>query len=277
MKKNYKTLSFAFFLTMAVCSCGSKSTKVDGRCPTLVEKAEYCNAQVANGASEGPMGMKMSVEYIDTVYRIIQIVDENVIPIEKLKMFYGNQKPNMIASLSSATGRERSEYQQMVDYRVTFEHVVKSKNTGEIIVRTTMTPDEIADALSHQMSRLDEVKMHVNTAKGTVPREMEPGYVMNDISCVNEVVNIDILVDESLKGFDEATKLRTWSRAEQAVTLADLTVGLTFWDVASNVPVGFDFHFIGSSGNNDLHISFSKDEVVEFNEVMKRIKDQQFK
>lgn len=262
-------------LTTAMCACGSKSSKMDRRCPMLVEKAEYYNAKVANGANEGPMGMKMSVEYIDTVYRIIQVVDENVIPIEKLKMFYGNQKLNMIASLSSATGQERNDYQQMVNYRVTFEHVVKSKNTGDVIVQTTMTPDEIANALSHKMSHMDELKMNVTTLKGTLPRGMEAGYTMNDISCSNGVVNIEIIVDEKMTDFDEATKLKTWSKAEQAVTLADQTTGLTFWSVAAQVPAEFDFHFVGSKGNNDLHIRFSKDEVVEFNEVMERIKNQQ--
>ena len=47
------------------------------------------------------MGMKMSVEYIDSVYRIIQIVDESIIPAEKIKMFYGNMKQNMIVGISS--------------------------------------------------------------------------------------------------------------------------------------------------------------------------------
>lgn len=248
---------------------------MDCRCPLLVEKAKYYNAKVANGANKGPMGMEMSVEYIDTVYRIIQVVDENVIPIEKLKMFYGNQKLNMIASLSSATGQERNDYQQMVNYRVTFEHVVKSKNTGDVIVQTTMTPDEIANALSHKMSHMDELKMNVTTLKGTLPRGMEAGYTMNDISCSNGVVNIEIIVDEKMTDFDEATNLKTWSKAEQAVTLADQTTGLTFWSVAAQVPAEFDFHFVGSKGNNDLHIRFSKDEVVEFNEVMERIKNQQ--
>ncbi len=88
------------FLAVAVlfCSCSSKSTNKDRRCPALVEKAEYYNAQTANGTKEGPMGMKTSVEYVDSVYRIIQIVDENIIPTEKIKMFLGNMKQNMIAS-----------------------------------------------------------------------------------------------------------------------------------------------------------------------------------
>lgn len=277
MTKNIKTVTITLAVSAMLLSCGSRKAKTDTRCPMLVEKADYYNAKVANGENEGPMGMKMSVEYVDTVYRIIQIVDENIIPAEKLKLFYGNQKGNMAAMLSSATGKEKSEYQQMVDYRVTFEHVVKSKNTGEVIVRTTMTPDEIAEALLHHLTKLDEVKMQVATAQRTLPREMEAGYTMNNISCTDAVINIDIIVDEDMKDFDEATKLRTWPRAEQAVTLGDLTVGLTFWGVAAQVPIGFDFHFIGSTGNNELNISFSKDEVVAYNEVMNRIKDQQFK
>ena len=100
---------------------------------------------------------------------------------------------------------------------------------------------------------------------------------MNSISCSDGVVNIEIIVDENMKDFGEATKLKAWSKAEQAVTLADLTTGLTFWSVAAQVPAEFDYHFIGSKGKNDLHIRFSKDEVVQYNEVMERIKDQQYK
>lgn len=263
---------------LLLCSCNSRnSTVVDTRCPELVEKAEYYNAKVANGSKEGPMGMKMSVEYVDSVYRIIQIVDESLIPIEKVKLFYGNMRPNMVASLSSSSGKERDDYQKMVDYRVTFEHVVKSKSTGDVIIKTTFTPDEIADALSHEMTRLDELKMNVASAKNTLPREMESGYIMKDISCTDEVVNIEIEVDESLKDFDDATKIRQWAKVDQAVTLADLTTGLTFHHVVSNVPIGINYHFVGSNGNNELIISFSADEVVKFNEVMERIKDQQYK
>ena len=80
-----------------------------------------------------------------------------------------------------------------------------------------------------------------------------------------------------MKDFEEATKLKDWSRVEQAVTLADQTTGLTFWSIAVQVPAEFDFHFIGSKGKNDLHIQFSKDEVVQYNKVMERIKDQQYK
>ena len=256
-------------LLSILCACSYKKAITDKRCPALVEKAEYYNAQTANGTKEGPMGMRMSVEYVDSVYRIIQIVDESIIPTEKIKMFLGNMKQNMIVGISSSSGSERRDYQQMVDYCVTFEHVVKSKSTGNVIVHNTMTPDEIADALEKQLTPLDELKMNVTTQKGTLPREMEAGYTMNSISCSDGVVNIEIIVDENMKDFDEATKLKAWSKAEQAVTLADLTTGLTFWSVAAQVPAEFDFHFIGSIGKNDLHIRFSKDEVVQYNEVMR--------
>ena len=277
MKKGFVVLSVILTFLSILFACNNKSTNRDQRCPTLVEKAKYYNAQTANGTREGPMGMRMSVEYVDSVYRIIQIVDESIIPTEKIKMFLGNMKQNMIVGISSSSGSERHDYQQMVDYHVTFEHVVKSKNTGSVIVRNTMTPDEISEALEKQLTPLDELKMNVTTQKGTLPRGMEAGYTMNDISCTDGVVNIEIIVDENMKNFDEATKLKAWSKAEQAVTLADQTTGLTFWSVAAQVPAVFDFHFVGSKGNNDLHIRFSKDEVVEYNEVMERIKDQQYK
>ena len=240
MKKGFivSTVILAFLSILYACS--NKSTNKDQRCPALVEKAEFFNAKCANGTKEGPMGIRMSVEYVDS-------------------------------------GSERHGYQQMVDYRVTFEHVVKSKKTGDVIVRNTMTPDEIAEALEKQLTPLDELKMNVTTQKGTLPRGMEAGYTMNDISCSDGIVNIEIIIDENMKDFDDATKLKAWSKAEQAVTLADQTTGLTFWSVAAQVPAEFNFHFVGSKGNNDLHIRFSKDEVVTFNEVMKRIKDQQFK
>ena len=277
MKKGFVVLSVILTFLSILFACNNKSTNRDQRCPALVEKAKYYNAQTANGTKEGPMGMRMSVEYVDSVYRIIQIVDESIIPTEKIKMFLGNMKQNMIVGISSSSGSERHDYQQMVDYHVTFEHVVKSKNTGSVIVRNTMTPNEIAEALEKQLTPLDELKMNVTTQKGTLPRGMEAGYTMNDISCTDGVVNIEIIVDENMKDFDEATKLKAWSKAEQAVTLADQTTGLTFWSVAAQVPAEFDFHFIGSKRENELHIRFSKDEVVEYNEVMERIKDQQYK
>ena len=259
-----------------LCSCNSRTPQTtDSRCPELVSKAEYYNATVANGDKEGPTGVKMRVEYVDSVYRINQIIDENVIPIEKVKVAYGNMKQNVIASISSATGKERSDYKLMVDYHVSFEHVVKS--TGEVIVRTVITPEEIGEALNHELSHMDELEMWINTTKSTLPREMETGYTMKNISCTSETVKIEIEVDESLKDFDEATKIRQWAKVDQAVTLADLTTGLTFHSVASNVPIGINYHFMGSNGKNELTISFTADEVVKFNEVMERIKEQQYK
>ena len=277
MKKGVVVSLVILTFLLILCACSDRSANKDRRCPALVEKAEYYNAQTANGTKEGPMGMRMSVEYFDSVYRIIQIVDESIIPAEKTKMFLGNMKQCMIAGISSSSGSERHDYQQMVDYRVTFEHVVKSKNTGSVIVRNTMTPNEIAEALEKQLTTLDELKMNVIRQKGTLPRGLEAGYTMNDISCPDEVVNIEIIVDENMKDFDEATKFKAWSKAEQAVTLADQTTGLTFWSVAAQVPVEFDFRFVDSEGKNDLHIRFSKDEVVEYNEVIEKIIDQHYK
>ena len=274
MTKSYIFSFFALAILAIICSCNGKSSKVtDTRCPELVEKAEYYNSQV----SDGPMGMKMSVEYVDSVYRIIQIIDETQIPVEKAKMAYGNMKQNAIASISSAKGKERSDYQMMVDYHVSFEHVVKSKNTDEVIVRTIVTPEEIADALSHELTQMDELRMWAKSTKSSLPREMEAGYMMKDISCSDDVVNIEIEVDESLKDFDEATKIRQWAKVDQAVTLADLTTGLTFHAIASNVPVGINYHFVGSKGSKELTIAFSADEVVQFNEVMEKLKNQQHK
>lgn len=277
MKKGVIVSSVILTFLSTLWACSNKSANKDQRCPALVKKAEYYNAQTANDIKEDPMGMEMNVEYVDSVYRIIQIVDENIMPTEKMKMVYGNMKQNMIAAISSSSGSERCDYQQLVDYRVTFEHLVKNKSTGDIIVRNTMTPDEIAEALEKHLTPLDELKMNVTTQKGTLPRGMEAGYTMNDISCTSEVVTIEIIVDENMKDFEEATKLKDWSRVEQAVTLADQTTGLTFWSIAVQVPAEFDFHFIGSKGKNDLHIQFSKDEVVQYNKVMERIKDQQYK
>ena len=277
VKKNNASVAI-LILTAFICACSNQNTSKDRRrSPVLVEKAESLNAQVANGAKEGPMGMRISVQYVDTVYRIIQIVDENLIPAEKIKMFLGNMKQNMVARVSSSSGSERNIYQQMVDYRVTFEHVVKSKDSGNVICRNIMTPNDIADALEKRLTPLDELKTNVVKQKGTLPRVMETGYTMTGISCPDDIVCITILIDESQKDFNEATRIRTRSKAEQAVTLADLTTGLTFWSLAAEVPAGFDFHFVGSKGENELHIRFSTDEVVEYNKVMDRIKEQLFK
>lgn len=275
MKKEFIVLSFILTLLSILCACSNKSARMDQRCPALVKEAEYFNAHTSNGIKEGPMGMEMSVEYVDSVYRIVLIVDENILPNEKIKMFYGNIKQNLIAKISSSSGSERHDYQQMVDYRVTLEYVVKSKSSGDVIVCNTLTPYEIAEALEKRLTSWEELKINVNTQKGTLPREMEAGYTMYDILCKDEVVNIEIIVDENMKDFYEVTKLKSWSKLEQAVTLADQTTGLNFWGIAAQVPTEFDFHFLGSKGKNDLHIRFSKDEVVQYNEAMKRIKDQQ--
>ncbi len=275
MKTNFKLSSIALTLLAIISSCnGGKLKYSDTRCPALIEKAEYYKSKATNGYVEGPNGMMMSVEYIDTVYRIIQVIDEKIIPVEKANMFLGNMKQNMMATVSSSSGSERSDFQEMVDYRVTFEHIVKSKNTGRIIVRNTMTPDEIAEALEKRLTPQDELQMYVKTQKGTLPRIIEEGYTMKDISSSDGVVNIVILISEDKKEFDEATKLKTWPKAEQAITLADLTTGLTFWSIAAQVPAEFDFHFIGSKGKNELHIMFSKNEVVEYNDLMNLIKVQ---
>ena len=274
MTRNFILVNL-FFASIAIfCSCNGRNNRTyDSRCPELVEKAEYYNSHV----SDEPMGMKMSVEYVDTVYRILQIIDETQIPIEKAKMVYESMKQNAIAAISSAKGKERSDYQLMVDYHVTFEHVVKSKKTDEVIVKTIMTPEEIADALNHELTPMDELRMWVNNIKNTLPREMEAGYTLKDITCSDDVVTIEIKVDESFKEFGEATKIRQWAKVDQAVTLADLTTGLTFHSIASGVPVGICYHFVGSKGTKDLSISFSADEVVQYNEVMERIKEQHYK
>ncbi len=277
MAKNFKKHWIFISVIAFLCSCNDRKTNTtDTRCPELVEKAAYYNAQYSD--KEGPMGMRMNVEYVDSVYRMIQTVDESVIPSEKLKMFFGYMKSNAIAGISSAKGKERSDYQLMVDNKIWFEHIVKSKNTGKTIVCTTLSPNDIANALEKELSNLDELKMWVNNiSQNTLPREMEPGYTMKAISCSESAVDIEIVIDEKLKDFDEATKIRQWTKPEQAVTLADLTTGLTFHQIASNVPIGINYHFIGSKGNNELTISFSADEVVKYNDVMEKIKDQQYK
>lgn len=236
------------------------------RCPELEKKAKRHNA-----STEGPKGMTVKVEYVDTVYRIIQIVDEKEIPAEKLQMFYGNMKPNMIASLSAASEKERSLYQQMVEYRVTFEHVVKSKNTGELIVSTIITPDEIAEALKYTLTSYDELKTNVNTIKKSLPRQMEAGYTITDISCDDGVVTFEIQIDESMKNFDEATIIRKWPKENQAITLFDLTTGQTFYGIAAKNSVKINYHFLGSKGTKELTISFTHEEVVKYNNLMKKI------
>lgn len=271
----YCVSTFIFVITILVCACNGKNRKIDTRCPNLVNKAEYYNSLYAD--KEGPMGIKMSIEYIDSVYRMIQIVDEAITSRKQIKMFYGNIKQNLIASVSSSTDTERNDFEEMVRYRVTFEHIVKSKNTGEVILRTSLTPDEISSALENQHSKLDGLKVYVNTAKSTLPRVMAAGYIIKDILCTDTDVIVKIFVDESIINFDEALKITTTPRLEQAITLGDLTVGLTFWTVAAQVPVGFDFHFIGTKGEKEFHIKFSKDEVVEYNKEMNRLKEQGFK
>ena len=146
MAKNFKKHWIFISVIVLLCSCNDRKTNTtDTRCPELVEKAAYYNAQYSD--KEGPMGMRMNVEYVDSVYRMIQTVDESVIPSEKLKMFFGYMKSNAIAGISSAKGKERSDYQLMVDNKIWFEHIVKSKNTGKTIVCTTLSPNDIANAL----------------------------------------------------------------------------------------------------------------------------------
>ena len=44
--------------------------------------------------------------------------------------------------------------------------------------------------------------------------------------------------------------------------------------IASNVPVGINYHFVGSKSTKELTISFSAEEVVQYNDLMEIIKDQ---
>ena len=278
MKKNFKNQAIAIMMATTIVACGNKASILNTSCPELTEKAGLFNLMAAKATAEGPMGMSMSAEYEDSVYRMIQLVDVSIVPIEKIRMFYGsNFKDNIIASISSAVGKERDGYKLMVDNRVSYEHVVKNKNTDEVIMSMRLTPDEIAEALEHQITSLDEIKQYVITAQKTLPREMEPGYTMTEIFCMDDVIVIEIVIDENMKNFDEATNIRQWAKVDQAVTLADLTTGLTFHQVASSVPVGIRYHFKGSQGKNELTISFTPNEVVMFNEEMEKIKDQQIK
>jgi len=269
-KKRKSYLIILIFLAIVSACNGIKAKVTDRRCPELVEKAEKFNTKAANDSNEGEMGMQMRVEYVDSVYRIIQIVDESIIPIEQVKLFYGNIRPNVVATMSSSSGKEREDYQKMVDYRVTFEHILKAKRTGDIILKISFTPDEIAGALSHEMTRLEELKVYVNSCKNTLPREIETGCIMKDISCTDVAVNIVIKVDETLKKFDEITKIRQYAKVYQAMTLADLTTGLTFHNIVSKVPVGINYHFVNSKGSDKLTFSFSADEVVKFDKEIKK-------
>ena len=272
MMKKESIIVIVSTICLSSLSCnGNKVNQADRRCPELVKEAENF------GTKDGPMGMSVSVEYVDSIYRIIQIVDESLVPIEKVKMFYGNMRSNMVASLSSSRGKERTEYQKMVDYRVTFEHVVKSKNTGDVIIKTTFTPDEIADALSHEMTQLEELKINVNTVKKTLPREMEAGYTITDISCDDRVVTFEIEIDESMKSFEEATIIRKWPKENQAITLFDLTTGQTFYGIVANNPVNINYHFTGSKGTKELNIGFTHEEVVKYNNLMKQILESKYK
>lgn len=278
MTKNCKSYLIAFVFLAIVSACNGVTAKdKDRRCPELIEKAEKFNAQAANEPNEGQMGMQMRVEYVDSVYRIIQIIDESIIPIEQVKMFYGNIRPNVIATMSSSRGKEREYYQKMVDYRVTFEHIIKAKSTGDNIVKIAFTPDEIAEVLSHEMTRLKELNVYVNSCKNTLPREVATGCIMKDISCTDVAVNIVVKVDESIKKFDEITQIKQLAKVYQAVTLADMTTGLTFHNIVSKVPVGINYHFVNSKGNDKLTFSFSGDEVVKFDKEMKKICEQQNK
>lgn len=225
-------------------------------------------AKVQNEKLESIRGMPANVEYSGNIYRITQTVDENIFPKQKVLMSYSNEKSNMIASLSSSKDKEREHYNQMVDYCVTFEHVVKSKQTGDIIVRTILTPNEMADALKHKLTNFDQLKVSVSSVKQTLPREMEVGYKITDLLLDEKKVTFEILIDEGFKNFDEAIIIRQWPKENQAITLFDLTTGQTFYGIAAKVPVDINYHFIGSGGKNEFTISFSHDEVVKYNYQM---------
>lgn len=272
-------VSFITSLVLFLYSCGdkTKSERIDKRCPELVLKAEKENARTANGTKEGPNGISVRVEYEDTVYRVIQFIDETRIPADRIRMAFENIEQDMIASISSSIGSERREFEQAVKYRVTFEHTVVSKETGRVIVRNIMTPDEMADALKSQLSPSDELGIITATLKSKLPRVIESGYTMTDIKYHDGIVDVKIVVDENLLNFDIATQISNWSKELQALTLADLTVGLTFWSKAAKASAGFFFYYVGSKGENYLPIRFSKDEVIKFNDIMDRIKREQFK
>ena len=283
--RRYKLPILATLIFLSSCNKnlkkgGTYSTNIssecrDTRCLELVEKAEYYNAQVTNGVKEGPLGMKIKVEYVDSVYRMVQTIDENQTPAERVKSTYGNIKSYVLASISSAKGRERDDYNLMVDYRVSYEHIIKSMNTGDTLVHANITPDEIAKALNRKTTRLDELKLRINTIQDMLPRELELGYTMTGILYRDSSVVIDIVVDEKMKEFDEATMIKQWAKIDQAVTLADLTTGLTFHHVASKVPVGIVYYLKGSKGKNGIVIRFASEEVVRYDRVMKKIISQQ--
>ena len=62
MKREFIVSVAILTLLSILCACSNKKAIIDKRCPALVEKAEYYNAQTANGTKEGPMGMRMSVQ-----------------------------------------------------------------------------------------------------------------------------------------------------------------------------------------------------------------------
>ena len=134
-----------------------------------------------------------------------------------------------------------------------------------------MTPDEISNALKHEQTSLDQLIININTIRQTLPREMETGYTITNISIDDEVVTFEILINEEMKNFDEATVIRQWPKENQAITLFDLTTGQTFYGIAAKVPVDINYHFLGSKGKRELTIGFYHDEVVKYNHLMKKI------
>lgn len=270
-----------FLFSLLLCSCRGNSNQhgaqIDKRCPELVLKAEINNKRTANGTKEGPKGISARIEYEDTVYRIIQVVNETIIPVDRIKMAYENIKQDMIADISSSTGSERKEFEQAVKYRVTFEHIVISKGTGNVITRSILKPDEIAEALKKQMTPSEELEVYVATLRSKLPREIEPGYMMTDINYNERMVDVKIVVDENRLDFNQATQIGRWSKELQALTLADLTTGFSFWSKLAEAYGGISFYYIGSKGYNYLPVVFSENEVGEYNKLMNKVKQQQFR